>query len=442
MIERYSRPEMSAIWSIENKYKTWLKVELAACTAFVQAGRMPQAALDEIREKAEIHPGRIDEIEQEVKHDVIAFLSSITEQLGESGRFIHMGMTSSDVLDTALALQMREAADLLISDLEGLLNVLKKQALHHKKTLMIGRSHGIHGEPVTLGLKFALWYEEMKRNLKRLREARKTVSYGKLSGAMGTYAHLPPSIEAAVCEQLGLQPEPVASQIVQRDRHAQFMQALAMTASSLEKFSVEIRHLQRTEVAEVEEAFEKGQKGSSSMPHKRNPVASENISGLARVIRAHAAAALENIPLWHERDISHSSVERIILPDSTILLDYMLRRFTKMMERLFVYPEQMRRNMERTGGTIFSQKVLLLLIEKGLGREAAYGIVQAAAMSVFEQGGSFQAALRSSRELSKHVRPEELAACFDPWQYLQHIDGTYQRVFANRDAIDQGGAPI
>lgn len=432
MIERYTRPEMAAIWSIENKYKTWLKVELAACEAFVQKGEMPQSALDEIRAKAKIHPDRIDEIEKEVKHDVIAFLSSITEQVGKAGRFIHMGMTSSDVLDTALAIQMREAADLLIKDLSGLLGALKKQAEQYKRTLMIGRSHGIHGEPITFGLKLALWYEETRRNLTRLREAREVISFGKISGAMGTYAHLPPQIETAVCEQLGLTAEPVASQIVQRDRHAQYMQALALTASSLEKFSVEIRHLQRTEVAEVEEPFEPGQKGSSSMPHKRNPVASENISGLARVIRSHAAAALENVPLWHERDISHSSVERVILPDSVILLDYMLNRFTKMIDRLFVYPERMRRNMEMTGGTLFSQKVLLLLIQKGMTREAAYGIVQSVAMDVFNHGGSFKEALQSHPKILNHVQSEELETCFDPWQYLQHVNESYQRVFGEK----------
>ncbi|MFQ5588429.1 MAG: adenylosuccinate lyase [Nitrospiria bacterium] len=429
MIERYAHPEMTAIWSDQKKYETWLKVELSACEALVKAGEMPQSALDTIREKAEIDPARIDALEKVVKHDVIAFLTSVTEKVGEAGRFIHLGMTSSDVLDTALALLIREAADRLIEDLENLLEALKTQALKHKKTLMIGRSHGIHGEPITFGLKLCHWYEETRRNLQRLTEAKKIISVGKISGAMGTYAHISPEIEAYVCESLGLTPEPVSSQIVHRDRHAQFMQALALIASSLERFSVEIRHLQRTEVGEAEEPFEAGQKGSSAMPHKRNPVSTENISGLARVIRAHASAALENIPLWHERDISHSSVERLILPDSTVLLDYMLKRFTNMIRRIVVYPERMRKNMEMTGGTLYSQKILLRLIQKGMIRETAYEVVQKTAMEIFKNGGSFQAAISANASVAKHLTPNEVAACFDPWQYLQQLDVSYERVF-------------
>jgi len=429
MIDRYTRPEMATIWTDENRYRTWLKVELAVCEAFVQAGTMPQSALDEIRKKAEIRPERIDTIEKEVKHDVIAFLTSITETVGEAGRFLHKGMTSSDMLDTALALLMRQAADLLIKDLEALLVALKTQAENHKKTLMIGRSHGIHGEPITFGLKMALWYDETQRNLKRLHEAREVISYGKISGAMGTYAHLSPNIEAAVCVSLALKPEPVASQIVQRDRHAQYLQTLALIASSLDKFATEIRHLQRTEVLEVEEPFDPGQKGSSSMPHKRNPVASENICGLARLVRSNAAAALENVPLWHERDISHSSVERVIVPDSTLLLDYMLNRFTKVMERLVVYPEKMARNLEITGGTLYSQKIMLKLVEKGMQREAAYGIVQKVAMEIFEHGGSFKEAIYTDPEISKRLDKKVLAECFDPWQFLQHVDLSFRRVF-------------
>ena len=429
MIERYARPEMTAVWTQQKKYETWLKVEIAACEALVKDGKIPQVAVDEIREKAEIDVDRIDALEAVVKHDVIAFLSAVTEKVGEAGRFIHMGMTSSDVLDTALALLMREAADILIADLEALLEALKIQAFKHKKTLMIGRSHGIHGEPITFGLKLCHWYDESKRNLVRLQEAKRMISVGKISGAMGTNAHISPEIETAVCAQLGLTPEPVSTQIVHRDRHAQFMQTLALIAASLERFSVEIRHLQRTEVGEAEEPFTVGQKGSSAMPHKRNPVSTENISGLSRVIRANAGAALENIPLWHERDISHSSVERIILPDSTILLDYMLARFTKMISRIVVYPERMRKNMDLSGGTLYSQKILLRLIEKGMEREIAYAIVQKTAMEIFEQGGSFQEAITENPKVLAHLDKDEIAACFDPWQYLQHLDTAYQRVF-------------
>ncbi len=429
MIDRYTRPEMAEIWTLENKYRTWLKVEIAVCEAFVQAGLMPQAALDEIKLKAKIRPERIDVLEKEVKHDVIAFLTSITETVGEAGRFLHMGMTSSDMLDTGLALLMRQAADLLIDDLETLMTALKTQAEKHKKTLMIGRSHGIHGEPITFGLKIAIWYDESKRNMKRLREAREVISFGKISGAMGTFAHLPPEIEESVCRNLDLTPEPVSSQIVHRDRHAQFLQTLALIASSLDKFATEIRHLQRTEVMEAEEPFDPGQKGSSSMPHKRNPVASENICGLARLIRSNAVAAVENIPLWHERDISHSSVERIIIPDSTILLDYMLNRFTKVMERLVVYPKKMARNMDITGGTLYSQKILLKLVQKGMQREEAYGIVQKVAMDVFEQGGSFKDAISKHPKISSLLDDTEIKLCFDPWQFLSNIDSIYQRVF-------------
>jgi adenylosuccinate lyase len=428
MIDRYSRPQMAAIWEDKNKYETWLKIELLACEALVQEGEMPKSALKAIRSKAKVNPARIDELEKKVKHDVIAFLSSITEKVGEEGRFLHWGMTSSDVLDTGLALLMRQAADLIIDDLSALLKVLKAKAEEHKETVMIGRSHGIHGEPMTFGLKMALWYAETQRNLARMQQAKEIISFGKLSGAMGTFAHLSPSVESYVCEKLDLKPEPVSNQIVQRDRHAQYLQTLALIASSLEKFATEIRHLQRTEVLEAEEPFEAGQKGSSSMPHKRNPIGSENICGLARVIRSNASAALENIPLWHERDISHSSVERIILPDSTILLDFILDRFTRIMSRLFVYPEKMSRNLELTGGTIFSQKILLLLIRKGMKRELAYEIVQSAAMEVFHKGGSFKEKIRSHPELSS-IRPKEIEACFDARQFVQHIETIYKRVF-------------
>lgn len=430
MIERYSRPQMAAIWESKNKYETWLKVELLACEAMVGRGEAPKSALKVIRSRAKIDPDRIDELEKTVKHDVIAFLTSITEKVGEEGRYLHMGMTSSDVLDTALAVQMRQAADILIGDLRSLLEVLKRRAEEHKETIMIGRSHGVHGEPITFGLKMALWYEETKRNLLRMQQAKEIISFGKISGAMGTFAHLHPSVETAVCEKLGLKPEPVSNQIVQRDRHAQFLQTLALIAASLDKFATEIRHLQRTEVLEAEEPFEKGQKGSSAMPHKRNPIGCENICGLARVIRSHAQAALENVPLWHERDISHSSVERIILPDSTILLDFMLARFTKIMKGLFVHPERMTRNLDLTGGTIYSQKVLLLLIQKGMKREKAYEIVQSAAMEVFNKGGSFKKAILSHPDLSKRLSVQEIEACFDPRQFVSHIETIYKRVFS------------
>ncbi|MBI3805749.1 MAG: adenylosuccinate lyase [Nitrospirae bacterium] len=430
MIDRYSRPEMTAIWESKNKYETWLQVELLACEAMVQQGEVPKSVPEVIRSKAKIDPVRIDELEKQVKHDVIAFLTSITEKVGEDGRYLHLGMTSSDVLDTALAVMMRQASDILLGDLRALMIVLKQKAEQYKETVMIGRSHGVHGEPITFGLKIALWYDEIKRNLHRMEEAKEVISYGKISGAMGTFAHLHPSVEAYVCEKLGLKPEPVSNQIVQRDRHAQFIQTLALIAASLEKFATEIRHLQRTEVLEAEEPFEKGQKGSSAMPHKRNPIGCENICGLARIIRSNANAALENVPLWHERDISHSSVERIIIPDSTILLDFMLARFTKIMKGLFVYPERMAENLERTGGTIYSQKVLLLLIRKGMEREQAYEIVQSTAMEVFNKGGSFKEAILSRPEVLKKLSAQEVEGCFDPHQFVAHIEAIYKRVFS------------
>ncbi|HEY5599397.1 MAG TPA: adenylosuccinate lyase, partial [Candidatus Manganitrophaceae bacterium] len=338
-------------------------------------------------------------------------------------------MTSSDVLDTALAVFMRQAADLLMDGLSALLQALKEKAERYKETVMIGRSHGVHGEPITFGLKMALWYDETRRNLARMRLAKEAISYGKISGSMGTFAHLSPAVEAFVCEKLGLTPEPVSNQIIPRDRHAQYIQTLALIAAGVEKFATEIRHLQRTEVLEAEEPFDEGQKGSSSMPHKRNPIGSENICGLARVIRSNSVAALENIALWHERDISHSSVERIILPDSAILLDYILHRFTQIMRRLNVYPDRMAENLERTGGTIYSQKVLLLLIQKGMKREEAYEIVQSAAMEVFKKGGSFKEAIHSRREIASYLKPREIEACFDPGSFIQYIETIYKRVF-------------
>ncbi len=427
---------MAAIWSAQNKYEIWLQIELLACEGRVREGAMPQAALDTLKAGVAINAARIDQLEREVKHDVIAFLSSVTEQVGEAGRFLHWGMTSSDVLDTALAVTMRQAADILIDDLTDLLNVLKEKAFQYRTTVMIGRSHGMHGEPITFGLKMALWYDEMQRNLHRMREARAVVSVGKLSGAMGTFAHLSPTVERFVCDRMGLQPEPVSNQVVQRDRHAQYMQTLALIAASLEKFATEIRHLQRTEVGEAEEPFSTGQKGSSSMPHKRNPIGSENICGLSRIVRAHAAAALENVPLWHERDISHSSVERIMLPDGTLLLDFMLNRFTRMMRDLVVYPDRMRQNLMQTGGVIFSQNVLLRLIDKGMQREQAYEAVQSAAMQSLRDGGTFQKIILESSAIRLHLNPAEIEACFDPQPFIRHTETIYRRVF---DVETSGG---
>ena len=429
MIPRYSREKMAAIWSQENKYAKWLDVEVAACEAMVKLGLAPAAAVDNIKAKAVINVARIDEIEAVTRHDVIAFVSSLTEVIGEDGRFIHMGLTSSDVLDTALAVQLKEASDLLLEDLDDLLAVLKRRALEHKKTLMIGRSHGIHAEPITFGLKLALWYAEMRRNRARLERAREAVSCGKISGAVGTFSFVDPFVEEYVCEKLGLAPAPVASQIVQRDRHAEFFSTLAIVASSLDKFAQEIRLLQRTEVREAEEYFSPGQKGSSAMPHKRNPVLSENISGLSRLVRSYALAALEDVALWHERDISHSSVERVIAPDATIALDFMLGRFTGLMDRLVVYPDRMLANLNMTHGVIFSQRVLLSLIEKGTTREDAYAIVQENAMKSWQEGTEFRKLLGQDERVQKHLNAADLDAIFDVNHFLKHLDYIFERVF-------------
>ncbi|HOH58340.1 MAG TPA: adenylosuccinate lyase, partial [Smithellaceae bacterium] len=407
----------------------WLDVEVAACEAMVKLGLAPAAAVDNIKAKAVINAARIDEIEAVTRHDVIAFVSSLTEVIGEDGRFIHMGLTSSDVLDTALAVQLKEASDLLLEDLDDLLAVLKRRALEHKKTLMIGRSHGIHAEPITFGLKLALWYAEMRRNRARLERAREAVSCGKISGAVGTFSFVDPFVEEYVCEKLGLAPAPVASQIVQRDRHAEFFSTLAIVASSLDKFAQEIRLLQRTEVREAEEYFSPGQKGSSAMPHKRNPVLSENISGLSRLVRSYALAALEDVALWHERDISHSSVERVIAPDATIALDFMLGRFTGLMDRLVVYPDRMLANLNMTHGVIFSQRVLLSLIEKGTTREDAYAIVQENAMKSWQEGTEFRKLLGQDERVQKHLNAADLDVIFDVNHFLKHLDYIFERVF-------------
>lgn len=429
MIPRYSREKMTAIWSQKNKYQKWLDVEVAACEAMVKLGKVPAQAVDTIKSKAVIDVARIDEIEKITKHDVIAFVSSLTEKIGEDGRFIHMGLTSSDVLDTAFAVQLKEAAQILLDDLDQLLAVLKRRAHEHKNTLMIGRSHGIHAEPITFGLKMALWHQEMLRNRARLARAKETVSCGKISGAVGTFSFIEPVVEEYVCKKLGLTPAPVSSQVVQRDRHAEFFTTLAIIASSLDKFAQEIRLLQRTEVREAEEYFSPGQKGSSAMPHKRNPVLSENISGLSRLVRSFAVAALEDVALWHERDISHSSVERVIGPDATIVLDFMLGRFTGLIDKLVVYPERMLANLYMTNGVIFSQMVLLSLIEKGTTREDAYAVVQKNAMKSWQEGIDFKSLLAQDEIVRKYLNENDLDGIFDVNNFLKNLDFIFERVF-------------
>jgi adenylosuccinate lyase len=420
---------MAKIWEPENRFRKWLDVELAACEAWAGLGEIPKKSLAVIKKKANFNIKRIDKIEQTVKHDVIAFLTSVAEYVGPDSRFIHKGLTSSDILDTALAIQMREAADIIINDINDLMNVLKANAFKYKNTLRMGRSHGIHAEPTTFGLAFALWYEEMKRNLSRVKYARETISYGKLSGPVGTFSNIPPAIERYVCKKLGLRPAPVATQIIQRDRHAEFMNTLALVAATIEKIAVEIRHLQRTEVLEAEEPFEKGQKGSSAMPHKRNPVGSENLSGLARIVRSNAIAALENIALWHERDISHSSVERVIIPDSTILVDYMLARLTRILRGLVVYPERMLENINKSYGLYNSQRVLLQLIEKGMSREKAYQLVQRNAMASWKSKTDFKEILAEDKEVREHLSPTEITKLFNLSYYTKNVNYIFRRVF-------------
>jgi adenylosuccinate lyase len=427
MIERYSRPQMKKTWSDENKFDQWLKVEIAACEAWAELGEIPQEDIVKIR-KASYNLNRVAEFLKVTHHDVTAFLNSVAESLGEESRFIHLGLTSSDVIDTALSLQLTQAADILSKDVAELISVLKNKAVEHKYTIMMGRTHGVHAEPTTLGLKMALWSEEMKRNAQRLVEARRNISVGKISGAVGTYATVPPQVEKVACARLGLAPAPISSQIIQRDRHAQFLTTLAIVASSLEKFATEIRGLQRTEVREVEEPFETGQTGSSAMPHKRNPELCERICGLARLIRGHALTSLENIALWHERDISHSSAERIILPDSCLALDYMLSIFTSIMKGLKVYPENMRRNIETSQGLVFSQRVLIALINKGLTREEAYKMVQDPAMKAWEEKKGFLSLLEADRRITAHLSKKELDFLFDYGYYLKHVDEVFERL--------------
>ncbi|TET40108.1 MAG: adenylosuccinate lyase [Dehalococcoidia bacterium] len=427
MIERYSRPQMKKVWADESKFDKWLQVEIAVCEAWAELGAIPKEAIPNIRE-ARYDLGRIDEILKVTHHDMTAFLRSVAESLGEESRFIHLGLTSSDIMDTALSLQLVEAADLLAQDIAKLIEVLQEKAIEHKQTMMIGRTHGVHAEPTTFGLKLALWVEEMKRNAQRLAEARKAIAVGKISGAVGTYASVPPEVEKAACAKLGLEAAPISSQIVQRDRHAQFMTTLAIIASSLEKFATEIRGLQRTEILEVEEPFEPGQTGSSAMPHKRNPELCERICGLARLVRGNALTSLENIALWHERDISHSSTERIILPDSCLVVDHVLSLFTYIMKGLQVYPEHMRENLEVTKGLIFSQRVLLALIEKGLSRDEAYEIVQRNSMKAWQDRVSFLDVLQADPDVSKHLSKSELEGLFDYGYFLRHVDEVFERL--------------
>ncbi|MGE3977217.1 MAG: adenylosuccinate lyase [Nitrospira sp.] len=429
MIERYTRPRMKAIWDLKHKYEIWLEVELQACAAFEQAGQAPRGTAAKIRKKAKIDVERIAEIEKITKHDVIAFLESLMDRVGPEHRFLHMGLTSSDIVDTSLAIQMTEALDLILGGVDELLVVLKQQAFRYKNQVMVGRSHGIHGEPISFGLKMALWYEEVRRHLERLRRVRNEIAVGKLSGAMGTFAHQGPDIEDYVCAKLGLKADSVSNQVVQRDRHAAYATALALLAASIEKFATEIRHLQRTEVLEAEEFFSEGQKGSSAMPHKRNPIVSENLCGLARVVRANSVAAMENVALWHERDISHSSVERVIMPDSTILIDYMLAKVTDLIKHLVVYPDRMRQNLELTGGLIYSQRLLLTLVEKGAQRKESYEAVQRNAMASWRGGGGLQELAGKDPFISQHLTKSEIAACFNPTHYLRHLDQIYRRVF-------------
>jgi adenylosuccinate lyase len=420
---------MGAIWSDERRYATWLLVETAAAEAMAAAGIVPTEAARDIRERGGFEVARIEEIEKETQHDVIAFTTAVAEKVGPSARWLHFGMTSSDVIDTAQALQMREACDLILADLEALSDAIRERAFEHRRTPMIGRTHGVHAEPITLGLKLALWYAETARSIARIRQARATISVGKLSGAVGTFAHLPPDIEADVCRRLGLEPAPVASQVIQRDRHAELLSALAIAGASLEKFALEIRGLQKTEIGEIEEPFAKGQKGSSAMPHKRNPIACEQIVGLARLLRGNAQAALENIALWHERDISHSSVERVILPDSFIALDHMLRRFTRVVRGMVVYAERMRENLERSRGVVFSGTVLLELAMKGISREQAYAWVQRNAMLSFAEQRDFKSLLLSDTDISKVLSPSDIDRAFNLDEQFKYVDHVFDRVF-------------
>ncbi|MFB2834286.1 adenylosuccinate lyase [Floridanema evergladense] len=429
MIERYTLPEMGNLWTENYKLKTWLQVEIAVCEAQAELGYIPTEAVEEIKAKANFDPKRVLEIEAEVRHDMIAFLTNVNEYVGDAGRYIHLGLTSSDVLDTALALQLVASTNVLLERLEDLIQAIRYQAQQHRNTVMIGRSHGIHAEPITFGFKLAGWLAEVLRHRDRLVNVRQRVAVGKISGAVGTYANIEPRVEAIACQKLGLEPDTASTQVISRDIHAEFVQALALLGASIERFAVEIRNLQKTDVLEVEEYFAKGQKGSSAMPHKRNPIRSERLTGMARILRGNAVAALENVALWHERDISHSSVERMILPDSCTLTDFMLVETTDLVKHLLVYPENMARNMNVYGGVVFSQRVMLTLVEKGMSREEAYAIVQSCAHQAWNKPeGNFRELISSDPRVTERLSKEQIEECFDPQRHLKHLDQIYQRL--------------
>ncbi|MDM5230513.1 adenylosuccinate lyase [Lysinibacillus pakistanensis] len=431
MIERYTRPEMGAIWTEQNKYQAWLEVEILACEAWAELGDIPKEDVAKIREKASFDVNRILEIEQETRHDVVAFTRAVSETLGEERKWVHYGLTSTDVVDTALSYLIKQANDILHKDIVNFIDIIAAKAKEHKYTVMMGRTHGVHAEPTTFGLKLGLWYEEMKRNLERFEAAAKVIETGKMSGAVGTYANIDPRVEQYVCDKLGLTASPISTQTLQRDRHAQYLGALALIATSIEKFATEIRGLQKSETREVEEAFAKGQKGSSAMPHKRNPIGSENMVGMSRLMRGYMVTAYENVALWHERDISHSSAERVILPDATITLNYMLNRFGNIVKNLTVFPENMKRNMGRTFGLIYSQRILLALIDKGLVREEAYDTVQPLAMQAWDEQVQFRTLVDASEKITSYLTKEELDECFDYNYHLQHVDMIFERLGLN-----------
>lgn len=431
MIERYTRPEMGAIWTEQNKYQAWLEVEILACEAWAELGDIPKEDIAKIRENASFDVNRILEIEQETRHDVVAFTRAVSETLGEERKWVHYGLTSTDVVDTALSYLIKQANDILRKDIVNFIDIIATKAKEHKHTVMMGRTHGVHAEPTTFGLKLGLWYEEMKRNLERFEAAAKVIETGKMSGAVGTYANIDPRVEQYVCDKLGLAASPISTQTLQRDRHAQYLGALALIATSIEKFATEIRGLQKSETREVEEAFAKGQKGSSAMPHKRNPIGSENMVGMSRLMRGYMVTAYENVALWHERDISHSSAERVILPDATITLNYMLNRFGNIVKNLTVFPENMKRNMDRTFGLIYSQRILLALIDKGLVREEAYDTVQPLAMQAWDEQVQFRTLVDASEKITSYLTKEELDDCFDYNYHLQHVDMIFERLGLN-----------
>ena len=431
MIERYTRPEMGAIWTEQNKYQAWLEVEILACEAWAELGDIPKEDVAKIRENASFDVNRILEIEQETRHDVVAFTRAVSETLGEERKWVHYGLTSTDVVDTALSYLIKQANDILRKDIVSFIEIIAAKAKEHKHTVMMGRTHGVHAEPTTFGLKLGLWYEEMKRNLERFEAAAKVIETGKMSGAVGTYANIDPRVEQYVCDKLGLAASPISTQTLQRDRHAQYLGALALIATSIEKFATEVRGLQKSETREVEEAFAKGQKGSSAMPHKRNPIGSENMVGMSRLMRGYMVTAYENVALWHERDISHSSAERVILPDATITLNYMLNRFGNIVKNLTVFPDNMKRNMDRTFGLIYSQRILLALIDKGLVREEAYDTVQPLAMQAWDEQVQFRTLVDASEKITSYLTKEELDKCFDYNYHLQHVDMIFERLGFN-----------